>query len=501
MSQPRSTLIAFTILVLGVAVSAPAQIPTSLTVSGGADAIGGQSKTGQVTLSGPAPSGGFVVSLHSNHSAATVPASLTVPAGALNASFTITVLVPQSTVTVLLTATGGGMSASRSLTVFAFIPGSVALTPSSSVGGAPVTGVVTLNQPAPSGGVVVQLTSSNPGVATVPASVSVPAGMPTASFAVTTVAVAQPSTVTITARAGGESRTRQLTIGTNGPTAISFSPSSVHGGQSSTGTVSLRTPAPPGGLEVSLESSVTQLVTVPAKVTVAPGATTASFRVTTQLTTFNTPVPITASAGGVVVSARLTYLAAVPALSAVTFVPNPATGGTSAGQLSLTLPAPNGGLAVRLVSSDPAIATVPSGVTVPAGMTTANFTVGTVAVAQAVTVTITGFSSGGESKAASLTVVPVTLASLILSPPSIEGGASSTGRVRLNGVAASGGFVVTLTHSGHGVVSMPASVTIPAGAATASFTISAKRVSARSSVKVTATMGGVSQTTGLTITP
>jgi hypothetical protein len=47
--------------------------------------------TGTVTLNGPAPSGGAVVLLSSNNAAANVPANgVTVPAGAMSATFTVT---------------------------------------------------------------------------------------------------------------------------------------------------------------------------------------------------------------------------------------------------------------------------------------------------------------------------------------------------------------------------------------------------------------------------
>src|SRR5206468_6252677 len=58
------------------------------------------------------------------------------------------------------------------------LPRSSALTlsPSSVTGGSSSTGTATLSAPAPSGGTVVSLSSTNPGVASVPASVTVPAG-------------------------------------------------------------------------------------------------------------------------------------------------------------------------------------------------------------------------------------------------------------------------------------------------------------------------------------
>lgn len=73
---------------------------------------------------------------------------------------------------------------------------SLSLTPAIVVGGSPSTGTVTLNGPAPSGGAVVTLSSNN-AAATVPTSVTVPAGSATATFAITTNSVASPTPANI----------------------------------------------------------------------------------------------------------------------------------------------------------------------------------------------------------------------------------------------------------------------------------------------------------------
>lgn len=73
---------------------APAPVPagpqalTELKVSPEA-VMGGQSASGTVTLAGPAPAGGQVVTLSSTNAAATVPASVTVAAGTRTATFSI----------------------------------------------------------------------------------------------------------------------------------------------------------------------------------------------------------------------------------------------------------------------------------------------------------------------------------------------------------------------------------------------------------------------------
>src|SRR5256885_653236 len=72
------------------------------------DVVGGDPSTGTVTLTGAAPSGGFTVSLRSdNTTAATVPASVTVPAGAASARFPITTNVVPNPQSALIIGTDG----------------------------------------------------------------------------------------------------------------------------------------------------------------------------------------------------------------------------------------------------------------------------------------------------------------------------------------------------------------------------------------------------------
>jgi uncharacterized repeat protein (TIGR03803 family) len=85
------------------------------------------------------------------------------------------------------------------------------LTASTVVGGRSTTGRVTLGGAAPAGGVVVALSSSST-VASVPATVKVPAGATSATFVVSTRVVKQTRTPTITARYNNSSVSAVLTV-------------------------------------------------------------------------------------------------------------------------------------------------------------------------------------------------------------------------------------------------------------------------------------------------
>jgi hypothetical protein len=72
--------------------------------------------------------------------------------------------------------------------------------------------------------------------------------------------------------------------------------------------------------------------------------------------------------------------------------------------------------------------------------------------------------------------------------------------VTLLEVAPSGGTVVTLASSNTGVATVPASVTVPAGAQSATFTVSTIKVKSSTSVRISASAGGVTQTATLGVT-
>jgi hypothetical protein len=187
--------------------------------------------------------------------------------------------------------------------------------------------------------------------------------------------------------------------------SVSVNPSTVTGGQATTGTVNLTSAAPAGGALISL-SNANPAATVPNAVTVPAAAASVSFPVTTFSVSSTTVGNITASYSGVVKSAILTVNPPAPAaLLALTLKPTTVRGGVASnGMVTLTAPAPTGGLDVSLLSSNPSKAMVPPTVKVPAGSRSVNFNVTTIAVSRKTIVTITT-SAGAVANRASLTIV------------------------------------------------------------------------------------------------
>ena len=191
--------------------------------------------------------------------------------------------------------------------------------------------------------------------------------------------------------------------------------------------------------------------------------------------------------------------------SSLALNPTSVVGGSqsSTGTVTLSGPAPSSGAQVALSSSNTAAARVPASVTVAAGATSATFTVSTSVVSASTAVTITA-SYGGASRTATLTVTPApppppTLSSLTLNPTSVVGGVqSSTGTVTLSGPAPAGGVLIMLSSS-NGAAGVPSSVTVPAGASGATFTVNTSLVLLPTSAVISASYSGTTRTATLSV--
>jgi hypothetical protein len=282
--------------------------------------------------------------------------------------------------------------------------------------------------------------------------------------------------------------------------AITFSPSTVAEGLSATATLTLSAPAPTGGVTINLNNSNPNAATVPANVTVAAGATTATFGVTTNTTALPTATTVSAELGGQLASATLNI---VPYLANLTLNPAAVPAGTATtGTLALNLPAPSGGLNVNLASNN-AAASVPTSVKVAAGATSATFPVTTSStLTSEMDVAITA-SNGVESTSGTLHIDPsgVAIKAFALSSGSVVGGNSTTGVVSLTGRVPAGGVVVSISNSNPGVASAPTLLTFAAGKSTGYFVISTDLVSAATSTTLSVTLGTVTKTATLKIAP
>jgi hypothetical protein len=192
----------------GFLLSSPSLKLKSLTLKP-SSVYGGASLTGTVVLTGLAPAGGAAISVGNTNTAASAPSSITVAAGASSATFPITTTPVAASAKGTISAVYGGVTKSATLTVKAPVLMSLTLSPSTLKGGGSVTGTVKLTGVAASA-VTVSLTGTNP-AATVPGSVTVPAGASSATFAITTTPVSS-TTSGIVSATSGVTKSKTLTV-------------------------------------------------------------------------------------------------------------------------------------------------------------------------------------------------------------------------------------------------------------------------------------------------
>jgi hypothetical protein len=280
---------------------------SSLTLSSPTVLAGG-TVTATLRLTSPAPAGGAVVRLQgSMEGQVIVPQSVTIPAGSISATFTTSPApetpFPRWVFIQGSYGTSGGLQA-RILEIDP-APGPatlLAIGPASQdlIGGNSGRASVALVIPAPPGGGVVSLTTDNPSIIHVPATVTIPGGNSASSFAIGTSRVTGlPTGGNVFATAGDVTKSIFVNVSAdpNAPPllqSMTISPSSVSGGTNATGTVFLSSPAPAGGISVTLATSNANAARAPGVVNVPAGQTSANFTITTFAVGNNTVVTITA---------------------------------------------------------------------------------------------------------------------------------------------------------------------------------------------------------------
>ena len=167
--------------------------------------------------------------------------------------------------------------------------------------------------------------------------------------------------------------------------------------------------------------------------------------------------------------------------------------------VTLTQAAPTGGASVALTNSN-ATLTVPPSVTVAAAATSATFSATTTTIASNQSATLTATYNGTSANTSLSLLAPVMVSSLACNPTTLGSNCTSTCTVTLTQGAPAGGSQVTISDNS-AALSTPASVTVGAGAATATFAAKAGVVTANTSVTIKAALSGHSATAVLTLTP
>lgn len=253
---------------------------------------------------------------------------------------------------------------------------------------------------------------------------------------------------------------------------MTLSPTSLVGGDSSKGSVTLSKPAGVGGVVVTLLSSDPSAST-PGSVVVHAKSRSATFVVSTAPVGKTLTTKIKASAGASSSTAVLTIKQ--PKLVSLQIIPAATVGGTTTGgTVLLDGNAPTGGI-VAYLTCPVSVWAGPSAIAIPAGTKSKVF-ICPWNVVSVRTVTTLKAKIPGSSAYSRVTVNPPALASLILNPAVDVEGDVSTATVNLTGPAPKNGMRILLT-SNQKSVTVPSSVTIPYLTTSASFWISTGYVS------------------------
>src|SRR3954453_4317698 len=171
--------------------------------------------------------------------------------------------------------------------------------------------------------------------------------------------------------------------------------------------------------------------------------------------------------------------------------PSAVSGGNSTqARVTLTQPAPAGGITVK-VASDMAGVETPASLFIPAGATDALVSPITTSPVGAAAVGTLRAAIGTSWQQSSLGLFPL-LWGHSLGAETVVGGNATTGTVTLMNPAPSGGAVVTLVSADPAVVSLPPTVFIPAGGTGASFNITTSSVSTAARVRIDSGYGAES---------
>jgi hypothetical protein len=473
-------------LVMPVALAQLTLNPAALT------AIKGASKTINLGLPYAAGASGAVVSLVSSvPTVASVPATVTVPAEQTSVAFQFNATDLGNTV--ITASRSGFVSGQTQLTVVT--PPSLTLAPATLTLG--VGRTVDLNvqssAPAPAGGLAIALASSNAAVATIPATVTIPMGASAVTTQVTSVAVGSAGiSAQATDYVSGQSTVTVRPTSLNLPAGALVAP-----GLSRSIPMVLSDPAPSGGLVVSLVSASAATATVPASITVPAGQTNVNFTlagVAAGATTINATATGYQAASLPVTVEAVTISFGNPTISSIS-VPAEITNTYA---VTLSRPAPAGGVLIDLATGDASKATVsPSTISIAEGQTSGG-------VVQA---SVTGVAKGSTAlsanasglTAASVPVTVTTKPNLAFSTAVVTVGkglntyyaeVSISRRTDSAGYAPNQSLTIGLTSSDPAKAKVPATVTIPAGSSSVYFYVTGMDLTAGTPVTVDATATG-----------
>jgi hypothetical protein len=311
---------------------------------------------------------------------------------------------------------------------------------------------------------ILTLTSSDPSIIQVPATVTIETGNSYNDLDILGIGLGSS---TIMASAPGWDSVTSPTITVVAP--LLNANVTVGAGCQADGSVNLTGYAPVGGSTFTLTSSDPTIASVPATVTIPQGSNYRSFNIVGHNPGIAT---ITATLGGVSVTSTITV--AEPKTFNLNYVPAHISVGSSATVYVYTyVPVINGSqsvaedLTVTISSGDSSIIQAPATVTIPAGNNYTSFTI--LAVGEGSSA-LTASAPGWDNRVSG--TINTAPNPWLNADVTVGTGCKTNGIVGMGDTSAPiGGYMVMLTSSDTAIASVPATVTIPEGAFIAAFSI------------------------------
>jgi len=342
------------------------------------------------------------------------------------------------------------------------------------------------------GPLIVTLIGDDGSEATVPPTVTIPGDQVSVTFDVDAIddsLLDGDQTVTITASSNGfEDGTATVTVTDHETLTVTIDLTSIAenaGPSAATGTVTRSNTDISSPLTVDLASSDTTEASVPATVTIASGEASATFSIDavddTLLDGDQTVTIAASSAGYVSVASDLTVtdhetLSLTIDADSVTENEGP---GAATGTVTRSNTNTSTALLVTLTSSDETEGTVASTITIPANDSSATFDIDAIdddLLDGSQMVTVTAFAAGFALASDTLTVTdhePLTVTIHRTTILETEGNNAATGTVARGNSDNSAPLSVTLISDDSTEATVPATVTIPGGQASATFFVNA----------------------------
>ena len=454
--------------------------PATVTVTAGATG------TLTATISAAQTSDTQIAVASDNVNVASVPAFVTVPAGAVEAPVPVNAIVPG---TAQVSASLNGSSATSQVTVIAAPPTVVSLAPpvSTIILGASTTLTLTISS-AQSSDTLVSLLVTPAGIVTAPEIVAVPAGQTSVGVTVGTLAYGQAG---ITASLNGSTASAAINV-VPPPVAITaLEPSkfTMNAGATSQFTVSINA-AQLTNTDVALSVDRPDVLQIPAAVTIAQGQMSAVFTATGLAAG---DALITASASGTQKTSAV-HVSPQPA-AIVSLLPSPLPlqqGAT--GTLTVTVDVAQEFEAVISITNDAsALVQVPATIMLAPGTLSATIPVNAILPGSA---QITA-SVNGTSATATVTVTPPAPVVTALTPATLTLPKGTPGSLRVSvSPAPSAPASVALSSSTPAIASVPPEVNVPAGALSADFPVVAN---SEGQATITATLNGTAAVSTVTV--